>query len=136
MGDQMKSKLAHLFLATGLLASGLAMAGHPESQCDPSNTTTQADQTSQTNQTEQTNQTSQQAAQTEQDDSEKNICYTIGENYYKCARAHRYCFWDSEDGRCEPLNDTSYCGRLNKWSCQRQPSCFWDREDGRCETLE
>lgn len=82
-------------------------------------------------------QTQSQQAPALSESTQKNICYTIGDDYYRCARARRYCFWDQEDGRCEPLNDTTLCGRqTNRWGCERHPTCFWDMEDGRCETVE
>lgn len=105
--------VASALLTIGLLSSAIAFAGAPSK---PS-------------------QSQEGQSSVQQDDSDKNICYIIGENYRKCLRAHRYCFWDSEDGRCEPLNDTSYCGRLDQYSCEAHSNCFWDYEDGRCETV-
>jgi hypothetical protein len=66
-----------------------------------------------------------------------NICYEIGTDYYRCLQARPTCFWDEEDGRCEPLREPPGCGRIhNRFECDRSPlGCFWDDEDGRCERL-
>lgn len=126
-------KLLATFLSLGLLAAAMGYADHNQNQAQDM---TQQQGQSQMQNHDQMSQTQQSDGYMDQsDDAEKNICYTIGENYYKCARASRYCFWDNEDGRCEPLNDMTHCGRLGQWSCNRESSCFWDFEDGRCETV-
>lgn len=65
-----------------------------------------------------------------------NLCLSIGEDYYKCLRTLRYCYWDASSGRCAPLNDTSFCGSLGEWACNRHESCLWNYEVGRCTTRQ
>lgn len=67
----------------------------------------------------------------------ENKCYKIGTNKDKCLKKAHKCFWDEEDGRCEPLNDKSGCGKITQpEECNASPKqCFWDEEDGRCERL-
>lgn len=67
-----------------------------------------------------------------------NICYALGTDYERCIQARATCFWDEEDGRCEPLVEPPGCGRIhNRHQCNNSPmGCFWDDEDGRCERLQ
>jgi hypothetical protein len=67
----------------------------------------------------------------------ENKCYAIGTDKDKCLKKSRKCFWDEEDGRCEPLKDKHGCGSIKDVNqCNQSPKgCFWDDEDGRCERL-
>lgn len=70
--------------------------------------------------------------------NEEHLCYVFGDDYNKCKEWPKHCFWDYEDGRCEPLKGTiTRCMKLgpNPKLCNSQPDCFWDYNDNRCETL-
>lgn len=67
----------------------------------------------------------------------ENKCYAIGTDKDKCLKKSRKCFWDEEDGRCEPLKDKHGCGAITQpEECNKSPKqCFWDEKDNRCERL-